>query len=221
MKILLLGEYSNVHWTLAEGLRELGHSVTVVSDGDGWKNYRRDVDLSRRSLGKVDTMRYYADILKVLPKLRGYDIVQIINPIFFNLRANKIMPFYRYLRRHNKKVVMGAFGMDHYWVKTCMDCRTFRYSDFNIGDKLRSDEPCNRQFVKDWLDGEKTSLNIEIAKDCDAIVAGLYEYYQCYHPNYPEKTTFIPFPIKLPDDMNSEKTTEDKSAWTDGEKSRR
>lgn len=221
MKILLLGEYSNVHWTLAEGLRELGHSVTVVSDGDGWKNYRRDVDLSRRSLGKVDTMRYYADILKVLPKLRGYDIVQIINPIFFNLRANKIMPFYRYLRRHNKKVVMGAFGMDHYWVKTCMDCRTFRYSDFNIGDKLRSDEPCNRQFVKDWLDGEKTSLNIEIAKDCDAIVAGLYEYYQCYHPNYPEKTTFIPFPIKLPDDMNSEKPTEYESVCTEGENNRK
>lgn len=43
MKILLLGEYSNVHWTLAQGLRALGHSVTVVSDGDGWKNYPRDI----------------------------------------------------------------------------------------------------------------------------------------------------------------------------------
>jgi hypothetical protein len=36
MKILLIGEYSNVHWTLAEGLRALGHQVTVVSDGDRW-----------------------------------------------------------------------------------------------------------------------------------------------------------------------------------------
>lgn len=34
MKILLLGEYSNVHWTLAEGLRQLGHEVTVASNGD-------------------------------------------------------------------------------------------------------------------------------------------------------------------------------------------
>lgn len=221
MKILLLGEYSNVHWTLAEGLRELGHTVTVISDGDGWKNYKRDVDLTRHSLGKADTMRYYADILLNLPKMRGFDIVQIINPIFFNLKANKMMPFYRYLRRHNKKVVMGAFGMDHYWVKTCMDCRTFRYSDFNIGDKLRSDEPCNRQFVKDWLDGEKTALNIDIAKDCDAIVAGLYEYYRCYHPYYSDKATFIPFPIKLPNDMNSENHNEVKSACTEGEDSRK
>ena len=47
MRILLLGEYSNVHWTLAEGLRELGHDVTVVSDGDNWKNYLRDINLKR------------------------------------------------------------------------------------------------------------------------------------------------------------------------------
>ena len=40
MKILLLGEYSNLHATLAEGLRELGHKVTVVSDGNAWRNYK-------------------------------------------------------------------------------------------------------------------------------------------------------------------------------------
>jgi len=32
MKILLLGEYSNVHHTLALGLRALGHRVVVVSN---------------------------------------------------------------------------------------------------------------------------------------------------------------------------------------------
>jgi hypothetical protein len=45
MKILLMGEYSNVHATLAEGLRQLGHQVTVLSNGDFWKNYPRDIDL--------------------------------------------------------------------------------------------------------------------------------------------------------------------------------
>ena len=33
MKILLIGEASNLHWTLAEGLRANGHTVTVVSHG--------------------------------------------------------------------------------------------------------------------------------------------------------------------------------------------
>ena len=203
MKILLLGEYSNVHWTLAQGLRTLGHQVTVISDGDGWKNYKRDIDLRRRSLRPLDTIGYIAHIMRLLPRMRGYDIVQIINPVFFNLRAGKMMPFYRYLRRHNTRLVMGAFGMDHYWVKTCIDCTTFRYSDFNIGSHLRTDEPCNRQFVTDWLHGEKSQLNIDIANDCDAIVAGLYEYYRCYHPEFSDKTVFIPFPIKMPDSSDN------------------
>ena len=197
MKILLLGEYSNVHWTLAQGLRALGHEVTVVSDGDGWKNYHRDIDLSRKSLGRIDTLRYLCRILRIMPRLRGFDVVQLINPVFFDLRAGKILPFYRYLRRHNGKVFMASYGMDHYWVKTCLDCTTFRYSDFNIGSRQRTEEPFNQQFIHDWLDGEKTDINLRIAQDCDGIPAGLYEYYQCYHPVFPEKTLFIPFPINL------------------------
>ena len=70
MKILLLGEYSNVHWTLAEGLRTLGHDVTVISNGDGWKNYKRDINLKRKSLGLFDSIKYYIDILKTKHKMK-------------------------------------------------------------------------------------------------------------------------------------------------------
>ncbi|MDO4823293.1 MAG: glycosyltransferase family 1 protein [Bacteroidales bacterium] len=196
MKILLLGEYSNVHWTLAQGLRELGHEVTVVSDGDSWKDYSRDIDLKRKSLSAKDTIKYVIDVIRTLPKLRGYDVVQLINPVFLDLRAGKILPFYKFLRHYNKKVFMGAFGMDHYWVKTCLDCTTFRYSDFNLGDKQRI-EPYNQDFIRDWLDGEKTSINKTIAADCDGIISGLYEYDRCYRPVFPDKTHFIPFPINM------------------------
>lgn len=197
MKILLIGEYSNVHWTLAEGLRQIGHEVTVISDGDHWKNYRRDISLVRRSLSHFDTICYLFAILKNLSHMKDYDVVQIINPIFFDLRARMIWPFYRFLRKHNKKVFLGAFGMDHYWVKTCLDCRTFRYSDFNIGSHQRTEETYNKEFIHDWLDGEKTQLNKYIASDCDGIIAGLYEYDCCYRPYFPSKTRFIPFPINL------------------------
>ena len=129
----------------------------MVSDGDGWKNYRRDVDLRRRSTGKWDTLRYLFDVLRWMPKLKDYDVVQLINPVFLDLRAGKIKPFYDYIRRHNGKLVLGAFGMDHYWVKTCLDCTTFRYSDFNIGSHQRTEEPYNQAFIRDWLQGEKTS----------------------------------------------------------------
>lgn len=194
MRILLIGEYSNVHWTLAEGLRALGHKVTVASDGDHWKDYRRDIDLKRKSLGKIDTIKYLLRLALKFPRFKGYDIVQIINPIFLDLSAERMYPFYRYLRRHNKRLFMGAFGMDYYWVKAGLDCTTFRYSDFNLGDKLRHNAD-NDVFIADWYKGEKGRLTQFVAKDCDGIVSGLYEYDASYRPYFAHKMTFIPFPI--------------------------
>ena len=197
MRILLVGEYSNVHWTLAEGLRALGHEVTVVSDGDGWKDYPRDINLKRGPIGsKLSTLNYLRRLACVFPRLRGYDVVQLINPVFLDLRAERIWPFYRYLRRHNDRVFLGAFGIDHYWVKVGMDCKTFRYSDFNFGSQLR-DYPFMHTMIADWLNGPKGTLNQRIAKDCDGIITGLYEYEMCYRPFFPSKTRFIPFPINL------------------------
>ena len=195
MKILLLGDYSNVHATLAEGLRKLGHEVTVASDGDGWKNYPRDIDFYRDlTWGKLRTLRYLWRLIKEFRKFRGYDVVQLINPIFIPLKAERMMLFYKYLRRHNKHIFLGAFGMDHYWVRAGLDCTTFRYSDFNFGPEVRESED-NDIFVKEWLRGEKGELNQRIAKDCDGIITGLYEYQASYAPHFPEKTQFIPFPI--------------------------
>lgn len=193
MRILLLGEYSNVHATLAKGLRELGHEVTVVSNGDFWKNYPRDIDLSR-SYTKLGGLAYWLRLLRILPKLRGYDVVQLINPMFLELKAARITPVYRYLRRHNKRVFLGAFGMDYYWVSTCCNERPLRYSDFNIGNELRTNADALQE-RRDWLGTDKQRLNELIANDCDGIITGLYEYQVCYEPKFPDKTKFIPFPI--------------------------
>ena len=196
MKILLLGEYSNVHATLAHGLTSLGHEVTVASNGDFWKDYPRDIDLAR-SPGKWGGIRLMAKIYSLLPRLRGFDIVQLINPMFLELRAERILPIYKYLRRHNKHIILDAFGMDWFWVNTCCEKKPLRYSDFNIGQQLRtnSDALAERH---DWLGTAKERLNKFIADDCDAIVTGLYEYDVCYRPYFPDKTHFIPFPILTP-----------------------
>lgn len=199
MRILLLGEYSNVHATLAEGLKALGHEVTVLSNGDFWKDYPRDIDLVRKPT-KWGGVRYIFRLLTLLPRLRGYDIVQLINPMFLELKARRILPFYGYLRRHNKRMVLGAFGMDWYWVHTCSTTMPLRYSDFNIGRKLRTDESALIE-QQDWLGTDKERLNKFIANDCDHIVTGLYEYQVCYEPYFPDKTTFIPYPI-VPKDVN-------------------
>ena len=199
MKILLIGEYSNVHATLAEGLRHLGHEVTVVSNGDFWKAYPRDIDVSRPT-GRWGGLRLLTKIYTLLPRLRGYDVVQLINPMFFELKAERLFPLYRYLRRHNRKVFLGGFGMDWYWVHTCVTRKPLRYSDFNIGETLRTNPDALRE-RHDWLGTAKGRLNQWIANDCDGIITGLYEYWACYHPVFPLKTTFIPFPIRLPETL--------------------
>lgn len=194
-KILLIGEYSNVHATLAEGLKTLGHQVTVLSNGDFWKDYPRDINLVRRP-GKVGGIGYMARLYRLLPRLRGYDVVQVINPMFLEIKAHRILPVYKYLRRHNKKMLMGAFGMDYYWVNECVSRKPLRYSDFNIGDTLRTDVDAMRERA-DWTGTDKERLNRFIAEDCDGIVAGLYEYWVCYQPHFPEKTAFMPYPVTV------------------------
>ena len=209
MKILLLGEYSNVHNTLAQGLRELGHQVTVASNGDFWKDYPRDQDLARKP-GKIGGLKLLGKVYSLLPRWRGYDVVQLINPMFLELKAERIKPIYRYLRRHNGVIVLGALGLDWYWVYECVERKPLRYSDFNIGDKLRTDDIALRD-RQDWLGTPnatggwsgtpKGELNQLIAHDCDGIVTGLYEYDVCYRPYFPEKTRFIPFPMKTKEPM--------------------
>ena len=186
-----------MHWTLAEGLRQLGHEVTVASNGDFWKDYPRDIDFDRTP-GKWGGIKLMAKVYANLLRFRGYDVVQLINPLFLELKAERLFPIYRYLRRHNKKVVLGAFGMDWYWVHVCTYNKPLRYSDFNIGEQVRIDAPALKE-QRDWLGTTKERLNKTIANDCDAIVTGLYEYDVCYRPFFPEKTHFIPFPIKMPD----------------------
>ena len=197
MRILLLGDYSNVHHTLGQGLRRLGHEVVVASDGDGWKNYPRDVDLRRSTLSPWGSAVYFLRLLHKFRHFRGFDVVQLINPVFLPLKAERMMPFYRYLRRHNRHIVLGAFGMDYYYVKACLDFRTFRYSDFNMGSRERISEE-NEIFKRDWLYGPKGRLNRALAADADAIVSGLYEYEVSYRAQCPQaagKLHFIPFPI--------------------------
>lgn len=196
MKILLLGECSNLHWTLAEGLRAIGHDVTVASDGSKWMANKRDIDLTRSSYGLTGTIRYTYQLLKNINQFRGFDIVQIKNPLFVDLKADKNLLIYKFLKKYNKKVFLGAFGTDYYWIKACLDKQMFRYSDYFIGDQP-TNIPLADQLAKEWFDKPKKYLNEYIADSCDGIIACLYEYYAAYEKMYPDKLTYISEPVNI------------------------
>ena len=114
MKILLIGEYSNLHWTLSEALHQLGHEVTVVSDGCGWMDNRRDIDLSLKDSTLKSRLAYRARLLEILSRLRGYDIVQVISPVFLRMGLSEVRRVFKYLKRKNGSIFLGAFGTDYY-----------------------------------------------------------------------------------------------------------
>lgn len=212
MKILLLGEFSNVHWTLACALRKLGHEVMVVSDGDTWKGYPADVALCRRP-GRLGSIAYLYKVLRLLPKLKGFDVVQLINPVhFIELKAERGIRIYEYLRRHNGKVFLGAFGYDYHYVYDSAVRRTLRYCDFYTPTREVYHD-WNTLNVQDWLHTFKKDASIHVAETCDGIISGLYEYDVAYRPYFPDKTTFVPMPIEVADDVSP--ISEE---WIDGER---
>lgn len=194
MKILLLGEYSNLHWTLAQGLQALGHSVVVASNGDRYKNYQRDIDITRNSNNFVDTVKYIYLLGKTFRQFKGYDIVQIINPFFLDLKASKNLAAFNYLKKHNGKVFMGAFGNDAYWLRACLNKKTFRYSEFDIPGRTEYLSSA-KELIRIWSDKDKVKVNREIAEKSDGIIACLYEYFVAYEPEFGEKLTYIAAPV--------------------------
>lgn len=198
MRILLIGEFSNVHWTLAEKFRNLGYEVTVVSTGDGWKNYKRDIDINfknKKELTKFIISSFWNKTFK------GYDIVQLINyQILFSgrfLELNKSL--FNYLKNNNGKVVLGAFGDDYFYTKACKENKLI-YSPF---DSLKYDPNSYANIVlQNNFTKKHKDLNEYIADKSDLIISCMYDYYISYLESYKDKLVGIGLPI----DISNEKT---------------
>lgn len=196
MRFLLIGEYSNVHATLARSLRRQGHEVLLISDGDGWKNYPRDIDITRTSDTPWGTLRLMAKLAMLLPRLRGWDVVQVINPHFVYLNPKRNLWLWHYLKRHNGKMSVGLFG-DDYQVMAHQH-EVLDYSDTFVGQCPVATD-LNRTRIPLWTETRRT-LCETVTAEADYLVAGLYEYWKCYDfPAFRDRLHYIGYPIELPD----------------------
>ena len=73
MKILLIGEYSNLHNSLKQGLVNNGHNVVLLSNGDGFKNYEADILIKSSFFEK----KFLKIIAKVVDRLTGISLNEI------------------------------------------------------------------------------------------------------------------------------------------------
>lgn len=194
MKILLIGEYYTVHWTLAQALRDLGHNVNVLSNDNLWPSTTDYLSIMNNPT-QGGIFKYTFNLLKILPQLRGYDVVQLINPYFLELKAELLLYIYQYLKKYNKKIFLGGFGNDYYWTVNSLSNASMRYSEYYVNGKYR-DTIDNRMNILNWMHGYKGKLNRIIANNCNGIITGMYESYISYKEEFLNKTIYIPYPIQ-------------------------
>ncbi len=196
MRILFLGDYSNLHACLAREVRRLGHEVTVVSDRGGHMQTEADIFLAR-SPGFKGAIKYITDILRALPLLKNYDVVQLINPHFLRLKPSKIRLIFDYIRRHNRSVFLTLCGNDYFFVKACADAKMFRFSEFRIGDRpapLPLTEPMRE---KGWLLPETARYNNYLYENIDGAMSVLPEYDMVGRALLGDKVAYTGIPVDL------------------------
>ena len=144
MKILLIGEYSNLHNSLKQGLVKNGHNVVLLGNGDGFKNYDADI-LIKSSFFEKKFLKIIAKIvdkltgislneielfIKSLFKikvLKGFDVVQLINERAFKTSPWMEKILLKKLIKNNQKIFLLACGVDNKSL-TYANEKKFRYS---------------------------------------------------------------------------------------------
>ena len=191
MRILLLGEFSRLHNSLKEGLVALGHEVTIVGNGDGFKNF--PVDISTRAsfcesaIGTIFRKGMYRifkfDIAKIefglrfyfqLSKLEGYDVVQLINeapiqttPTFERFLLKKIF-------KQNHKAFLLCCGVD-YVVANYMMERKSRYSIMN--PYFEGNENAHEyKFIFEFLTKNHQKTHDLVYKNIQGVIASDMDY---------------------------------------------
>ncbi len=188
MKWLFVGDASNMHNTLAAGLRSRGHDCVVVSDGSRWMDTARDVDLTRGK-GVSGTVGYVARLLWHMRSWRGYDVVVLCGHHFLSLKPARLRPVLDTLKRNNRLVVLSALGTDIVYYRACHDGVTFRYSDYRLGDKpspyVGSNE-YHAQHQENWQLPSMVRYGEHLLDTIDGAVTALYEYHAAYEAQAPD-----------------------------------
>ena len=197
MKILMLGDYSNLHACLAKELRRRGHEVTLVSDRGLYMKTNADVEL-RRPSGPFGGLRYLYRIMALIPVWTGYDVVQLINPGFLKLKPGKLRMVYDILRKNNRSVFLTLCGNDHFFVKDCVDTDIFRFSEFRIGKEKAPLVKCDPHRETGWLIPENASYTRHLYETIDGAMSVLPEYDMSARLHMdPAKITFTNLPIEI------------------------
>ena len=211
MKVLLIGEYSRLHNSLKEGLIKNGHKVLLIGSGDGFKGYPIDINIGSKMkespfpffLMKVVYRLFRIDLSKIeiafklyvlLPSLKKYDIVQLINEDILktNLRFQKW--FIKKLVTQNKKLFLLSCGTDYVSVKYAFD-KKIRYSilsPLHKNPKLKK----KYRYILKYISKQNLEHHMLLYQNITGVFASDIDYHIPLkgHPKY---LGLIPNPINI------------------------
>lgn len=196
MKILFIGDYSNLHTTLAHELRRMGHQVDVISDGCGHMNLPTDIFL-KRNRGIKGAFKYLYDLFNLLPRMKGYDVVQLINTNFLSLKPQKIKYFFDRIREQNGSMFLTLAGNDYYFCKACYNTGFFRYSEFKIGNEFTPSHKNDPSRLYGWLSNANKLWAEYLMDNITGAMAVLPEYFLPVKEILGHRLTFTNLPVDL------------------------
>ena len=200
MKVLLVGEFSGLHKELKKGLVELGHSVTILAAGDGWKDLDCDLKIPTGS-SFISKIIAAAKQYRMIRSLDDYDVVQFIYPHIFNRLVNSY--FIEQLMKQNKSSFLVAAGSDaFYWKNYKQNFRYSPHSDHLSIDLKGQPGAGGEAWFKQW--------NRRMAIAVNAVIPVAYDY-RIGYKEFENVSRTIPMPFNFADidpqyfDVKSEK----------------
>ena len=211
MKILLLGEYSRLHNSLKEGLELLGHDVFLVGTGDNFKQFPLDIDVSSKLrkrffpnkwwLSVYYLTRYnhfkkdiYKNLLKILPQLKDFDVVQLINEDAFGIYPNDEIDFLEKVFNQNKSAFLSACGEDTHIIQYYNEGK-MRYS---ILDPYKQNTSLKKEadYSYKYLSPAYRKLHGFVVENVSGIIPSDLDYAIPYR-SHPKALPMIPNPVNV------------------------
>ncbi len=210
MKILLVGEYSRLHNSLQEGLRELNHEVTLISTGDYFKDYPSDIKLVRNhenGLMKKLKIALYgllkwditsSDLKKQFfsnaENLKGFDIVQLINESPFGASPKDEMEMISFLKEHNNKLILLSCGTDFVSVSHALsDDHPYSILSFYKNKSVPID---TFKYILKYVTPPFKKLHEHVFKLIDGVISSDIDYHIPLK-NYSNYLGLIPNPVNI------------------------
>lgn len=198
MKILLLGEFSGFFSNLKKGFQALGHDVTLISAGDGWKKIPgSDITFPSHKNTLVRRVLLFISMIYYSNKMTGYDVVLIINPGFFKVGLTKLL--LNKVRKNNKKVFLSACGDDHEYI-TFGNNNGFDYWPYSADSSGKYEN----------IPTPNKDIHHMVARSVDGIIPIFYDYALAWRNSSYENKVKQTIPLPISDFVDNVVCTEAK-----------